>query len=48
LGGLFLGFVEAFGHSLIGTGTDIIAFVMVIVVLLVRPGGLLGREWVLE
>jgi len=48
IGGLFLGFVEAFGYSFIGTGTDIIVFVVVIIVLLVRPGGLLGREWVLE
>jgi len=41
--------VEAFGYSFIGTGAaDIIAFLMVIIVLLLRPGGLLGREWVLE
>lgn len=48
VGGLLLGYIEAFGYSLIGTGTDIVTFVFLIAVLLVRPSGLLGKVWVLE
>jgi len=48
VGGLLLGLVEAFGYTFLGTGADIIVFAMVIILLLIRPGGLLGRVWVLE
>ena len=44
LGGLFLGLVEAFaGVYLSATFKDAIAFMLLVIVLLVRPSGLLGR-----
>ena len=44
LGGLLLGFVEVMGMGYIGSSVkDIIAFVVLMVALLVRPTGLLGR-----
>jgi branched-chain amino acid transport system permease protein len=48
VGGLLLGYIEAFGYTLIGTGTDIIAFVLLMIVLLFRPSGLMGKVWLLE
>jgi branched-chain amino acid transport system permease protein len=43
-GGLFLGFIENFGYDLLGGLTHLISFVAVIVLLIVRPQGFLGRE----
>jgi branched-chain amino acid transport system permease protein len=43
-GGLFLGLVESFGYTLAGGVTHLITFAIVIVLLIVRPQGLLGRE----
>ena len=44
VGGFVLGLVEAFGIHLLGdTWREIIIFFVLIVVLIVRPGGLLGR-----
>lgn len=44
LGGFLLGVVEAFGIAVSGDGVrDLITFVVLLVVLVVRPGGLLGR-----
>lgn len=42
--GLLLGFVETLGHGfLLGGWTDVIVFVVVLLVLIFRRGGLLGR-----
>jgi len=41
--GLALGFVEGFGYAYLGTWTTVIIFTLLIVVLLIRPQGLLGR-----
>ena len=44
VGGFVLGIVEAFGIHLVGdTSRQIIVFVILIAVLVVRPGGLLGK-----
>ena len=44
VGGFVLGILEAFGITLFGdTSREIITFVILIVVLIVRPGGLLGK-----
>jgi branched-chain amino acid transport system permease protein len=44
VGGFVLGILEAFGIQLFGdTAREIITFVILIVVLIVRPGGLLGK-----
>jgi branched-chain amino acid transport system permease protein len=44
LGGLLIGLAEAFASVYISvTFKDVVAFVILVVVLLVRPGGLLGR-----
>ena len=43
LGGLILGTVEAFANGLGGSGyQDAVAFLLLIVLLMVRPSGLLG------
>ena len=45
VGGLFLGVVESFATGLVGSGyKSVVAFVLLIGVLLLRPGGLLGRQ----
>ncbi|MGI5817650.1 MAG: branched-chain amino acid ABC transporter permease [Armatimonadota bacterium] len=49
LGGLILGVLEALGAGLISSQyKDAIAFVVLIVVLLIRPSGILGRQGVEE
>jgi branched-chain amino acid transport system permease protein len=42
LGGLILGFIEGFGYLYIGNLTEMFEFMLVIVILLVRPQGLFG------
>ncbi len=42
-GGLLLGFVESFGNTFLGDITEILGFVMVMIVLLFRPQGLFGH-----
>ena len=42
-GGLLLGFVESFGNTFLGDITEILGFVMVMLVLLFRPQGLFGH-----
>lgn len=42
-GGLLLGFVESFGLTFVGYGANLIAFIIVIFILLVRPQGFFGR-----
>jgi len=42
-GGLLLGFVESFGNTFLGDVTEILGFVMVMLVLLFRPQGLFGH-----
>ncbi len=45
LGGLFLGVVENWGQALFGSEwRDVIAFVLLVLILLVRPTGLLGES----
>jgi branched-chain amino acid transport system permease protein len=45
LGGLLLGIIEIFGKAYISTQlSDAIVFLVLIIVLLVRPGGLLGKQ----
>jgi branched-chain amino acid transport system permease protein len=45
LGGLLLGVVENYGSALFGTDwKDVVAFVLLILILLVRPSGLLGES----
>ena len=44
LGGLLIGLIEAFGGQLISASwTDVIIFTILVLVLVVRPAGLLGR-----
>lgn len=44
LGGLLLGVAEAFGADILGTQyKDVVAFVLLIIILLFRPSGILGR-----
>ena len=42
LGGLILGFIEGFGYTYLGMATEIIGFLLIILILLVRPHGLFG------
>jgi branched-chain amino acid transport system permease protein len=44
VGGLFLGFIESFGYAFVGGLSHLISFAVVIILLIVRPQGLLGRE----
>ena len=45
LGGLILGVVETLGAAYISSGyRDMIAFVVLVIVLLVKPSGLFGRN----
>ena len=44
VGGLILGFVHSFGYSLLGSVTHLISFAIVIMILIIRPRGLLGNE----
>jgi branched-chain amino acid transport system permease protein len=44
LGGLLLGVVENWGSAVFGTQwKDVVAFVLLVLILLVRPSGLLGE-----
>jgi branched-chain amino acid transport system permease protein len=43
VGGLLLGFVESFGNTFLGDITEMLGFVMVMIVLLFRPQGLFGH-----
>lgn len=46
IGGLIFGLIEALSSFLIGTGyKDIVAFTLLVVILLIRPSGILGREY---
>jgi branched-chain amino acid transport system permease protein len=42
-GGLLLGFVESFGNTFLGNITEILGFIIVMLVLLFRPQGLFGH-----
>jgi branched-chain amino acid transport system permease protein len=42
LGGLILGFIESFGQTYLGNITEMLGFLLVIVILLVKPQGLFG------
>ena len=45
LGGLLLGVMENYGQALFGTQwRDVVAFVLLVLVLLVRPTGILGES----
>jgi len=43
-GGLLLGLIESFSYTLIGPLAHLVSFTIVIILLIVRPKGLLGRE----
>lgn len=43
VGALFLGIVESFGYTYWGTGAGLIGFVAVILILIFRPTGIMGR-----
>jgi branched-chain amino acid transport system permease protein len=46
IGGLIFGLIEALGSFFIGTGyKGIIAFTLLVIILLVRPSGILGKEY---
>jgi len=45
LGGLILGFIEGLGYAYLGVWTEIIGFILVIIILLIRPQGLLGLPY---
>jgi branched-chain amino acid transport system permease protein len=42
-GGLLLGFVESVGNTFLGGATEMLGFIIVMIVLLVRPQGLFGH-----
>ena len=42
IGGLVLGFVTAFGQAYFGAIADLVAFLLVIGIILIRPQGILG------
>jgi len=42
-GGLLLGFMESIGNTFLGEATEILGFVLVMIVLIFRPQGLLGH-----
>jgi branched-chain amino acid transport system permease protein len=42
LGGIILGFIESFGQTYLGNVTEILGFLLVIAILLLRPQGLFG------
>ena len=44
VGGLFIGILESFTLTYIGTWAELVSFVVIIVVLLFKPAGLFGRE----
>ena len=44
LGGLFVGLIDSFGYGLLGGLTQLVSFALVVVLLIARPRGLLGRE----
>ena len=44
IGGFVLGFVDSFGMTYLGTYSYMFAFVFIILVLLIRPQGLLGNR----
>lgn len=45
LGGLILGFIEGFGYAFIGPITALFGFVLIIIILLIRPQGLFGVRY---
>jgi branched-chain amino acid transport system permease protein len=42
LGGIILGFIESFGQTYLGNVTEILGFILIIIILLVKPQGLFG------
>jgi branched-chain amino acid transport system permease protein len=46
LGGLLIGIIGNYGQLLLGDSqwTDVVAFIVLVLVLLVRPSGLLGQS----
>jgi branched-chain amino acid transport system permease protein len=45
LGGLLLGLIENYGQFFLGADyTDVVAFLVLVLILLVRPSGLLGER----
>jgi branched-chain amino acid transport system permease protein len=44
IGGLVLGFLDSFGMTYLGTYSYMFAFIIIILVLLIRPQGIMGRS----
>jgi branched-chain amino acid transport system permease protein len=44
LGALLLGFVESFGLTYLGYGTNLVSFGLIVLILLVKPTGFMGHE----
>jgi len=42
LAGMLLGFIDGFGYAYLGGVTDLIGFVLMFLILLIRPQGFLG------
>ncbi len=42
LGGIILGFIESFGQTYLGNVTEILGFILIIIILLIKPQGLFG------
>ena len=44
IGGILIGLIESFGYTFIGGVTTVVMFLAVIILLIFKPQGLLGRE----
>lgn len=45
LGGIILGFIESFGQTYLGNVTELFGFLLIIIILLVKPQGLFGLPY---
>ena len=43
LGGLAMGFIDSFGQTFLGRPSEMISFVMILIVLIIRPRGFMGH-----
>ena len=45
LGGVTLGFIEGISMTFIGEWANMIGWIVIMIVILFRPLGLMGKEW---